>query len=62
VIEVDVYEGALRGLIVAEVEFDDPWGAESFAVPYWFAQELTGQAAYSNQRLALDGLPLPGSP
>ena len=35
-IEVDVYGGALSGLIVAEVEFDDPWGAEIFVVPYWF--------------------------
>ncbi len=61
-IELDVYEGALSGLIVAEVEFQDPWGAESFVAPYWFGPELTGQAAYSNQRLALDGRPSPGSP
>ncbi len=61
-IELDVYEGALSGLIVAEVEFKDPWGAESFIAPYWFGPELTGQAAYSNQRLALAGRPSPGSP
>ena len=61
-IELDVYDGPLRGLIVAEVEFDDPWGAESFVAPHWFGRELTGQSAYSNQRLALDGLPSPGSP
>jgi len=24
-VELDVYDGALSGLIVAEVEFDDPW-------------------------------------
>lgn len=61
-IELDVYDGSLQGLVVAEVEFDDPWGAESFVAPHWFGRELTGEPAYSNQRLALDGLPAPGSP
>lgn len=56
VIELDVFEGELRGLIVAEVEFDDPWGAESFAPPYWFGREVTDDPAYRNQRLAF-GLP-----
>jgi CYTH domain-containing protein len=61
-IELDVYEGALAGLIVAEVEFDDPWGAESFVVPYWFGAEVTDDPGYKNQRLALRGRPAPGSP
>lgn len=52
-IELDVYEGALSGLLVAEVEFDDPWGAESFAPPHWFGLEVTDDPAYKNQRLAL---------
>lgn len=51
-IELDVYEGALRGLLVAEVEFADPWGAESFVAPYWFGTEVTDDPAYKNQRLA----------
>ena len=54
-IELDVYAGALSGLIVAEVEFDDPWGAESFVAPYWFGREVTDDPAYKNQRLALAG-------
>lgn len=53
VIELDVYGDALRGLIVAEVEFDDPWGAESFAAPYWFGREVTDEPEYKNQRLAV---------
>jgi CYTH domain-containing protein len=61
-IELDVYDGALTGLIVAEVEFDDPWGAESFVVPYWFGREVTADPDYKNQRLALRGRPAPGSP
>jgi CYTH domain-containing protein len=52
VIELDVYGGALEGLIVAEVEFSDPWGAESFVAPYWFGREVTDDPEYKNQRLA----------
>ena len=54
-IELDVYEGALSGLMVAEVEFDDPWGAEAFIAPYWFGREVTEDPAYRNQRLAVAG-------
>jgi CYTH domain-containing protein len=60
-IELDVYEGALSGLLVAEVEFDDPWGAESFAAPYWFGREVTDDPAYKNQRLAVGEPPAPTS-
>jgi CYTH domain-containing protein len=61
-IELDVYDGALSGLIVAEVEFDDPWGAESFVAPFWFGREVTADPAYKNHCLALRGRPAPGSP
>jgi CYTH domain-containing protein len=57
--EVDVYSGSLAGLVVAEVEFDDERAAERFVAPDWFGPELTGEVAYSNQRLAVDGLPAP---
>ncbi len=57
VIELDVYAGALAGLVVAEVEFDDPWGAESFLPPYWFGPEVTDDARYKNHRLATEGRP-----
>lgn len=56
-IELDVYGGALAGLLVAEVEFDDPWEAESFIAPYWFGREVTDDPAYKNQRLATAGEP-----
>ena len=62
-IELDVYEDDLAGLVVAEVEFDDPWGAESFAAPYWFGREVTDDPDYRNHRLALRGAPpAPTSP
>ena len=53
--EVDVYDGALAGLIVAEVELADE--SDEPAKPAWLGQELTGDHAYSNQTLALEGLP-----
>lgn len=64
-IEFDVYEGGLSGLMVAEVEFDDPWGATAFVAPFWFGREVTDDPAYKNQRLAvasLGGRPDPRSP
>ena len=63
VIELDVYAGALRGLIVAEVEFDDRGAAEFFVAPDWFGREVTDDPDYKNQRLALRGVPpAPTSP
>ena len=56
-IEVDVYEGTLAGLVVAEVEFPSPDAANDFDVPAWFDEELTGAVGWSNARLALDGIP-----
>jgi CYTH domain-containing protein len=56
-IEVDVYSDQLDGLVVAEVEFDDPWGAESFVAPYWFGLEVTADDAYKNRSLAFQGRP-----
>jgi CYTH domain-containing protein len=64
-IELDVYEEQLSGLIVAEVEFDDPAGASEFVAPDWFGREVTDDPAYRNQRLAVAGLgdrPAPRSP
>lgn len=54
--EIDVYRGDLAGLVVAEVEMKSE--KESPEIPDWIGQELTGNAAYSNQALALSGLPV----
>ena len=53
--EIDVYEGALAGLTVAEVELNSE--DDQPAIPAWVGRELTGDQAYSNQSLALYGLP-----
>jgi adenylate cyclase len=55
--EVDVYADALADLRVAEVEFPSAAASEAFSPPGWFGRELTGDARYANQSLALDGAP-----
>ena len=43
-IEVDVYEGELEGLIVAEVEFESEDKARGFEPPAWLGDDVTGDA------------------
>ncbi len=57
VVEVDEYQGALDGLVVAEVEFDDEQAARGFRAPPWFVREVTDDRRYSNRSLASDGIP-----
>jgi adenylate cyclase len=56
-IELDVYSGALTGLMVAEVEFGSEEEADAFEPPEWFGSEVTYDARLKNQRLACDGAP-----
>jgi adenylate cyclase len=56
-IELDVYEGRLEGLTVAEVEFSSEERARDFDSPDWFGKEVTGEHAYLNETLAVEGLP-----
>lgn len=60
VVDVDVYEGALFGLVTAEVEFTSEGAAHAFTPPDWFGRELTGEAGWSNASLAVHGRPLVG--
>lgn len=55
--EVDTYRGDLEGLQVIEVEFSSEAEARVFQPPAWFGWELTGDPAWSNARLAVDGPP-----
>lgn len=48
--EVDEFEGANSGLIVAEVELADE--AERFERPPWLGREVTGERRYYNDALA----------
>jgi CYTH domain-containing protein/CHAD domain-containing protein len=55
--EIDRYEGALTGLLTAEVEFRSVAASRAWAPPAWFGREVTGERAWSNRALALDGRP-----
>ena len=48
--EVDVFRGDNQGLVLAEVELDDP--AEPFERPDWLAREVTGEVRYYNAALS----------
>jgi len=57
IIELDVYGGALSGLVIAEMEFPDESAALAFEPPEWLEAEVTHNPAYKNQQLAINGLP-----
>lgn len=57
-IEVDVFAGALAGLVVAEVEFPSAAAARAWTGPDWLGPELTGRPGWSNGDLARHGRPL----
>lgn len=47
---VDAFEGQHDGLLLAEVEFDDP--AAVLELPNWLGREVTGDPRYYNSSLA----------
>jgi adenylate cyclase len=55
--EVDVFEDAHAGLLTAEIEFASEQASAAFAPPDWLGTEVTGDARYANQTLALHGPP-----
>ena len=60
--EVDDYEGALAGLLTAEVEFADEASAHAFQPPAWMGEDVTGDKRYANRTLAIDGIPSANAP
>lgn len=56
-IEIDIYRGALEGLIIGEVEFPTKEEADAFIPPDFFEIEVTWDKRYKNQSLAINGLP-----
>lgn len=53
--EVDRFLGMLEGLVVAEIELSA--ADESFPLPPWVGEEVTGNSAYYNAVLAQQGFP-----
>ncbi len=57
VIELDIFEGNLSPLKIAEVEFSSEEEAMAFEPPDWFGREVTDEEKYSNSSLSRCGLP-----
>lgn len=49
--EVDVFEGRLAGLVIAELEIVE--GVEPARLPAWIGRQVTGDQRYSNAMLSL---------
>jgi adenylate cyclase len=49
-VEVDVFRGSHRGLVLAEVEF--PSGRSRFEPPEWLGRDVTDDERYYNANLA----------
>lgn len=55
--ELDLFDGALTGRRIVEVEFDDDTTADAFVAPAWFGREVTEDPRYTNASLARNGWP-----
>ena len=51
-IELDVFEGELAPLLLAEVEFPDEDTAFNFIAPDWFGEDVTFSSRYHNSTLS----------
>lgn len=57
--ELDVFGGALEGLVTVEVEFPAAAAATAWLPPAWFGADVTGDDGYRNQVLATATAPPP---
>jgi adenylate cyclase len=51
-IEIDIFEGALKGFRLAEIEFPDQEKAKAFCPPWWFGPEVSEDRRFRNSSLA----------
>lgn len=57
VADVDLYEGRLKGLCTAEIEFASEEEARAFRPPPWLARDVTVEPGWDNASLARQGPP-----
>ena len=55
--EIDLFEGELRGLAYLEIEFSSEEEANSYADPPWVLREVTHVPGFKNAALAKHGMP-----
>ena len=51
-VELDVFEGAFSGLVIAEIEFPDEVTANNYAAPAFLGEDVTFDGRYHNNRLS----------
>ena len=51
-VELDIFDGKFKGLILAEVEFPTTEAANEFTPPPWFGKDVTLSGEYQNSRLS----------
>lgn len=56
-IELDVYEGALAGLVTAEIEAPSLEAVMAVRLEPWMRLDVTADSRYGNSSLATDGIP-----
>lgn len=54
-IELDIFEGTLAPLQLAEVEFPSEEAALAFIPPEWFGEDVTFSSKYHNSTLSISG-------
>ena len=50
--ELDIFDGALNGVLLVEVEFPDESAARSFIPPKWFGEDVTLDPRYHNSNMS----------
>lgn len=58
-VELDVFQGSLSGITLAEVEFASVEEADAFVPPDWFGEDVTYDSRYHNSEMSRGAL-LPG--
>lgn len=56
-LEIDIYQGGLEGLAVAEVEFSSEREMGGFTAPDWLGEDVSEREEFKNKYLALKGFP-----
>ncbi|MDD3140428.1 MAG: CYTH domain-containing protein [Lachnospiraceae bacterium] len=51
-IELDIFSGPLKSLLIAEVEFSSEDEANAFTPPAWFGEDVTFSTKYHNSTLS----------
>lgn len=51
-VELDLFEGAFEGVVLAEVEFPDIAQAKAFQPLSWFGEEVTWSSKYHNSTMS----------